>query len=247
LACASHSPLLQLALASPVTVTLGRSIAIWFSHAESWLWFTLTNCPLHTRAPPLEHDAEHPPVSIDWQLTKPLAWQLMSQLALAEAEQLPWQAAWQPPVHVGGEAVHDTLQRALTLAWHWAVQVVMSSLEAHWLVQVPMAWASQLPWQSNEPAVQLVLQLASHDVLQLASTLTLQPPMQPTSSEAEHDASNATGVHCAMQSGGSTVQLAVDETSTLPQAGRKLARAEPAVNVRSAANAVAATAVSERR
>jgi len=171
----------------------------------------------------------------------------MSQLALAEAEQLPWQAAWQPPVQLGGEAVHETLQRALTLAWHWAVQVVMSSLEEHWLVQVPIAWASHVPWQSNEPAVQLVLQLASHDVLQLASTLTLQPPMQPTSNEAEHDASNATGVHWAMQSGGSTVQLAVDETSTLPQAGRKLARAEPAVNVRSAANAVAATAVSERR
>ena len=120
----------------------------------------------------------------------------MSQLRFACALQLPWQLAWQPPEQVGGEAVHVSLQRALMLAEHWAVQVVMSSADMQLAAQLPIASISHEPWQSKLPGVQLTMQEASQLVMsQLTLASAVQPPEQLASSWAEHAAAKLIGIH----------------------------------------------------
>ena len=81
------------------------SAVSWASQAWSWVGSMLMNCPLQKSAPAGdEHCVLQPPVTFDWQLAYPISWQLMSQVKLACAWQLPWQAAWQDTgVQLGGE------------------------------------------------------------------------------------------------------------------------------------------------
>ena len=91
------------------------------SFAQQSASAALMKLPSQTMAPLALHDAlqllkTEPEVV---QLTLPMAWQLMSQLALAWAVQLPWQAA-----------LHSAEQLAmggttLQLVWHRAEQLAL--------------------------------------------------------------------------------------------------------------------------
>jgi hypothetical protein len=188
--------------------------------------------------------------------TLPIAWQLMSHIRFDCAVQLPEQAAWQPAMQetVGGVPVQDALQRALMLAWHSAVHVVMSMLDSQFDEQLAMASVSHEVWQSKPPLLlQLPMHEPSHIVVQLASMPPVHVPEQLASSCAEHAAVKLRFVQVAWQFtlGGVTSQLAVELRSSPPppglQAGRKEALAGPAARVTKAADSEATKKASDRR
>jgi hypothetical protein len=135
------------------------------------------------------------------------------------------------------------------LAWHCAMQVVMSLLDVHCPEQDAIASASHEPWQSNPPlALQLPMQLPVQLAVQPASIPPLHPPMQLASSEAEQEAEKLMGVQFAVHPPDVwSVHIAVEFRSRLPHAGRKSARAVPAVRVTMAPKTTGATAKSRRR
>jgi hypothetical protein len=144
-----------------------------------------------------------PPESIVWQLTKPIDWQLTSQLTFAWAVQLPPQLAMHLAWHdaVGGVPMHCPLQCPPQLALQEASHCAELAFDAQEPWQFPEQSASHDPWQSKLPgfAVQLAMQLPLQLAVQFTSADALHIPMQPTSSCAAQAAWKLIGVHWVVQ------------------------------------------------
>jgi hypothetical protein len=170
------------------------------------------------------------------QLTLPMAWQLMSQLAFAWAVQLPWHSAlhWAEQVAVGGRTLQLALQRAEQLALHCPMHVSMSLEPVQEPEQEPVQLALQLVLQSISPGVpvQPPLQPAVQLPVQLAEADTLQPPEQLASRLASHATWRLGGEHAALHP---PLIIAVHDSLPLktapPQSLKMSARAELAANV----------------